>query len=428
MTLFLSRQPIFDASENLVAYDLSYLAPDDAVPDDVESALAAERMLLEACFVQGIDRVAEGRPAFLPVSRSVVLRGSVRVVHPHRAVLSLVPGTVVDAELVATCQLLAKDGYKIAAQATDAIRSPAFMRTVHLLRLDVSQLPAGSVARVAAGLGAHGARLLATGVHNRSVRDQCFEAGVELFHGYRLTRPEVLPRRDVGIDHVAAFRLMKSIRDTSLPDGALEEGFRRDVALTYKLLRLVNAASMGGRDIHTIGHAIRLLGRETLYRWLSLLLVSGAGERGVGRELAHLSLTRARFCEWVADACGIRKAGESLFMVGLFSMLDTLLLVDMEELVTRLELAPDVAAALTRRADFYGEVLALSEAYETGDWATVQSLCAGLGLQPSTLPPLYVDAIGWARTQLADSVQRDQKNAVLRKVSGTAKALSARAS
>ena len=109
-------------------------------------------------------------------------------------------------------------------------------------------------------------------------------------------------------------------------------------------------------------------------------------------------------------------------------MLDTLLLVDMEELVTRLELAPDVAAALTRRADFYGEVLALSEAYETGDWATVQSLCAGLGLQPSALPPLYVDAIAWARTQLADSVQRDQKNAVLRKVSGTAKALSVRAS
>ncbi len=422
MTLFLSRQPIFDASEKLVAFDLSYLESSDVVPDDIESSLAAERMLLEACLVQGLDRVAEGRPAFLPVSRSVVVRGAVRVVHPHRAVLSLLPGTVVDDELVAACQALTKDGYKIAAQALDAIHSPALMQSVQMLRLDVSALPVDSLERVAGGLSAHGARLLATGVHNRSVRDRCFDAGIELFHGYRLTRPEVLPRRDVGIDHVAAFRLMKSIRDTSLPDGELEDGFRRDLVLTYKLLRLVNTASMGGRDIHTIGHAIRLLGRETLYRWLSLLLVSGAGERGVAAELAHLSLTRAQFCEWVAWNCGIKKAGDSLFMVGLFSMLDTLLCAEMDDLVVRLELAPDVAAALTRRADFYGEVLALSEAYEAGDWAAVQTLCAGLGLQPSTLPPLYVDAIDWARKQLAESVSREQNNSTLRKVSATAKA------
>jgi EAL and modified HD-GYP domain-containing signal transduction protein len=424
MTLFLSRQPIFDADENLVAFDLSYLESGDVVADDIESSLAAERMILEACLTQGLDRVAEGRPAFLPVSKSVMVREAVRVVHPKKAVLSLVPGTVVDEDLIAACERLGNDGYRIAAQALDAVQSPAFLRVVHMLRLDVSSLPVDAFARVAGGLRASGARLLATGVSNSRVRDQAFEAGIELFHGYRLTRPEVLPRRDVGIDHVAAFKLMKTIRDVRQSESAIEEGFKRDVVLTYKLLRLVNTASMGGRDIHTIGHAIRLLGRETLYRWLSLLLVSGTGERGVALEVAHLSLTRAHFAERLAKACGIPKAGDSLFMVGLFSMLDTLLLTDMQDLVVRLELAPDVAAALTDRADFYGEVLALSEAYEEGNWTMVQAFSAGLGIQPSALPPLYMDAIEWARKQLAEAVSREQKNTMLRKVSGTAKAMS----
>ncbi len=422
MTLLLSRQPIFDASENLVAFDLSYLDAGEVVADDAEAALASERVILEACLTLGLDRVAEGRPAFLPVSRSVLVRGAVRVVHPRRAVLSLLPGTPVDDELVAACRSLAADGYRIAVHATDAMHAPAMLRLAHIVRLDASTLPPQALARVVGGLGAHGAHCLASGVYNSTSRDRCFEAGIELFHGYRQTRPEVLPRRDVGIDHVHAFRLMKTIRDPQQSDTAIEEGFRRDMVLTYKLLRLVNTASMGGRNIHTIGHAIRLLGRQTLYRWLSLLLVSGAGERGVALEVAHLSLTRARFCEAVAAACGIRKAGGSLFMVGLFSMLDTLLCANMDELVVRLELSEDVAAALTSRADFYGAVLALSEAYETGDWPEVLRLSETVGVEPTALPPLYVEAIEWARAQLAEAVSRDQGNAMLRKVSGTAKA------
>ena len=422
MTLFLSRQPIFDADEHLVAYDLSYLDAADAPADDCESALAAERVILEACLTQGLDRVAEGRAAFLPVSRSVLVRGAVRVVHPRRAVLSLAPGMAADEELVAVCTALAQDGYRIAASAAEVVRHPALLGIVHLWRLDVPSVPREALARVTAGLRSRGARVLATGVHNRTVRDACFEAGIELFHGYRLTRPEVLPRRDVGIDHLHAFKLMKSIRDPAHSDQAIEEGFRRDVVLSYKLLRLVNTASMGGQDIHTIGHAIRLLGRQTLYRWLSLLLVSGQGERGVALEVANLSLTRARFCERAAELSGIAKAGGSLFMVGLFSMLDTLLFADMAELVVRLELAPDVARALTERTGFFGEVLALAEGYEGGDWDAVVRLSATVGVDAVMLPDLYVDAIDWARTQLAESVAREEQNDLLRKVNGTTRA------
>ncbi|MBI3791061.1 MAG: HDOD domain-containing protein [Gemmatimonadetes bacterium] len=423
MTLFLSRQPIFDASEQLVAYDLSYLDSGEDRPDDAERVLAAERVILEACLTQGLDRVAEGRAAFLPVAPSVLVREAVRVVHPQRAVLSLPRGAIADADVVRACLGLARDGYRFSAHAADVARQPALLEFVHIWRLDLDQVSREALGRVTAGLRSRGAHVMAIGVHNRALRDVAFDAGIELFHGYQLTRPEVLPRRDVGIDHLHAFKLMKAIRDTRQGDHEIEQGFKRDVVLSYKLLRLVNSASMGGKDIHTIGHAIRLLGRETLYRWLSLLLVSGQGERGVALEVARLSLTRARFCEQVAAASGIPRAGGSLFMVGLFSMLDTLLLADMSDLVVRLELAPDLAAALTERADFFGEVLALSEAYEGGHWDRVIELGTSIGVDVAALPDLYMEAIQWARAQMSEVEAREQKNAMLRKVSGTAKAL-----
>jgi EAL and modified HD-GYP domain-containing signal transduction protein len=120
---------------------------------------------------------------------------------------------------------------------------------------------------------------------------------------------------------------------------------------------------------------------------------------------------------------GVRQAGGPLFMVGLFSMLDTLLGLPMTELVTRLELASDVAQALVAREDFYGATLALVEAYEQGSWSEVTTRCEEVGISPKVLPSLYTEALQWARAQLLETVTREANNRVLRKVSERAKAL-----
>ena len=99
---------------------------------------------------------------------------------------------------------------------------------------------------------------------------------------------------------------------------------RRDVALSYKLLRMVNSAAIGGRDIWSIGHALRLLGRDQVARWLGLLLVTDGAKDGVRAELMNLALVRARMCELLADASGVPRARGPLFLVGMLSVLDQL--------------------------------------------------------------------------------------------------------
>ena len=70
--------------------------------------------------------------------------------------------------------------------------------------------------------------------------------------------------REVPLEQANLMRLLNLLRDPDTTDSALEEVFRADVRLTYRLLRIVNSASMGHTGVTSIGHGIRLLGRATL--------------------------------------------------------------------------------------------------------------------------------------------------------------------
>ena len=162
------------------------------------------------------------------------------------------------------------------------------------------------------------------------------------------------------------FRLLKLVRDPNTGDAEIEEVLRRDVALSYKLLRMVNSAAVGGRDIWSIGHALRLLGRDQVARWLGLLLVTdGAQERRSRRVDEPLARARADVRapgRGVGDSARARSALSRWNAVGARSASRG----PMETLAESMELAPDVREALLHRGDFYGAVLGLVEAYEQG--------------------------------------------------------------
>jgi EAL and modified HD-GYP domain-containing signal transduction protein len=132
---------------------------------------------------------------------------------------------------------------------------------------------------------------------------------------------------------------------------------------------------------------------------VTLLLLSDIGDSGVLNELTRMAMSRARLCELLAKEAGVARAGQSLFLVGLLSLLDQLLEMPMEELVREMELAPDVRDALLYRSDFFGEVLALAEAYEDGAWDAATALASSLGVEDDVVSARYMEALNWAVEQ-----------------------------
>lgn len=397
MEILVARQPIFDRREQLYGYDLVLRrpgltgAPGEPMP---------EQLVADTFLGIGIDQVAAGRRAFVTVDRDMIVSGAARILPADRVVLQLAGRLTHDAELLHACDQLVWSGYRFSIDSDRPEELPEdYLRLAEIVKIDVAATDPKLLTDLAAWLRGYHVRMLATHVRHRMERDRCTAMGFELFEGYSFAAPETLMRRDLPVEHMLTFRLLKLVRDPRANDGEIEELLRRDVALSYKLLRMVNSAAVGGRDIWSIGHALRLLGREQVARWLGLLLVTDSAKDGVRAELMHLALVRARMCELLADASGVRRARGSLFLVGMLSVLDQLLETPMELLADSMELAPDVRGALLAREDFYGAVLGLVEAYEQGWWDQVDALAASVGVGPVTLAPMYLDALSWATSQ-----------------------------
>jgi len=393
MEILVARQPVFDRKEQLYGYDLVLRRPGARGSDEP----LPEQLVADTFLGFGIDQVAAGRRAFVAVDRDMLLGGAVRLLPPDRVVLQLDGTQGIDAPLVEACNQLVWAGYRfsIGGEHPEQI-AEELLRLAEIVKVNVADTDPAMLRDLAIWLRGYQVRLLATNVRHRMERDRCQQVGFELFEGYRFTAPETLSRRDLPIEHVLTFRLLKMVRDPRSSDVDIEDMLRRDVALSYKLLRMVNSAAVGGRDIWSIGHALRLLGRESVARWLGLLLVTDGTRDGVRAELMTLSLVRARMAELLADASGIPRARGPLFLVGMLSVLDQLLETPMEMLADSMEVAPDIRAALLRREEFYGEVLSLIEAYEQGWWDQVDALSGVVGVSPVALSPLYLESLAWA--------------------------------
>jgi EAL and modified HD-GYP domain-containing signal transduction protein len=270
------------------------------------------------------------------------------------------------------------------------------------VKVDVLDRPVCQLREQLDRLRPFGAALLAERVESRAVRDECAALGFAFFQGFYFARPETLASREVPVEQANLMRLLNLLRDPKTTDVALEEVFRADVRLTYRLLRIVNSASMGHVGVTSIGHGIRLLGRTTLHRWMALLLVSSLVTRtgGTRDELVELALVRARFSELMMEAVGRGADTSAGFVAGLFSLLDALLQMPMAEVVERVSLTPELREALLERRGPFAPTLKVIDAFESADDVGDVLRSGDAAGVVDALPELYLRSVEWARSTL----------------------------
>lgn len=383
MDIMITRQPIFDRNEQLVGYQLAHQGGGET----------SEHTVLDALLEVGVDRIARGGVAFLRASSEMLLTGAVELLDPHDVVF-LLDGALSDPQLLERCRDLAGRGYHFAVEVDPAVFPPdELLALAEVARVRVPAYSPEELAALAVRLHSFRLHLLAEGVRDAGLRDRCAAHGFSMFQGYHFNQPEVINRRELSVEHLDTFRLIKDIKNPDIPDQHIIEAFHRNPNLTYKLLRVVNTAAIGGSGIDSIGHAVRLMGREALARWLSLLLLSSIAGRGVNAEISSSAVARARLCEALADVTGRPWAADSLFTIGLFSRLDLLLSTSIEHILEQISFTENVREALLDHQGLDGLILALVEAYEVADWDRVRECCERLEIDPAELPALYFGSL-----------------------------------
>ena len=114
-----------------------------------------------------------------------------------------------------------------------------------------------------------------------------------LLDGVRYVCGAVAPREAVAPKDAQALapeaqRIAQVLQQlvTGAETPAIVEQVKADVGLSYKLLRRLKTAEMAHlKDCASIDQAVQLLGRNELYRWLTMLLLKSPGNRKGGQVL-----------------------------------------------------------------------------------------------------------------------------------------------
>ncbi|MCE7913424.1 MAG: HDOD domain-containing protein [Nitrosomonas sp. PRO4] len=400
---FLGRQPILDRNHNLVAFELLFRQEETEEKVNVTDDLSASANVIVNAYGQlGIQNVLGRQRGFINANPDLIMSDIISLLPCKHVVLEVREPETVSAEFIKRCNELRQKGYQFALDNIISINSKIeqLLAIVSVVKVDVLALTKDQLAELVSKLNRWPVLLLALKVENREQETQCMQLGFQMFQGYYFAKPEVMAVKRADPGKLSLLKLLTLVMgDNEIEE--IEKEFKHQPGLSYNLMRMVNSAANGlPQKINSIKHAIMILGRKQLQRWIQLLLYSSnQSDDSMSNALMQTAATRGKFMELiaVAERPHDKNHHERAFMVGILSLLDTLLGIEMQQIIDKLGIPEDMSQALLTRDGRLGLALKLIEANEKGEIAMIQSVLSQLDfLSLSELADMEMQSIGWA--------------------------------
>lgn len=405
--VFIGRQPILDKDQGLVGYELLFRATAENtanVGSATEATVATADVVCKAFAELGLANVFGEARAFINVDARFLESDPVELLPKDVVVLEIDVTAFADPSLLLRCQELKTRGYDFCLSGVTDVddRLWPLVDLAAWLKINVDGLAGDQLQTAARGLGTARRTLIAAHVESQPQMELCRLLGFHLFQGYYFAKPVIVEGRKLDASTQGLLRLIKLVAEEA--DAArLDAAFRTEPALVINLLRLTNSVGVGARArITSVRHAITLLGRRQLQRWLQLLLFS----HGPNIDLAHnpllqLAALRGRFMELLAEKLhpGQRDLRDPAFIIGLMSVVPAALGISMTDVLAQIAVGNDVRLALTHREGALGQLFALTEHYDDNDIAGTQALLAPYGAAGSLglLGEILGEALTWVQ-------------------------------
>jgi c-di-GMP-related signal transduction protein len=391
---YVARQPIVDREEKVFGYELLFR-------DGLENAFSgdtdeASRATLDRSLLMGLDVLCDGRRAFVNLTRDALIKGLVMLLPSETTVVEILENVPPDPDVVAACGSLKEAGYMIALDdyIADDARAP-LAEIADIIKVDMQLTTEEQRGELIKRYGPWRCRMLAEKIETQGDFVQARDQGFVYFQGYFFRRPETLKTRDLPANRMNYLRLLQEVSRAELNVNALEKLIKAEASVCYRLLRYMNSAVFGLKsEIHSVRHALSMLGEREVRRWVRLVAAVGAGQDKTS-DLVLSALVRGRFGELLQP---LVPHGESdLFLLGLLSLIDAMLELPMADVLERVPLDADTKAVLLGQPSLLRPVYQLILAHESGEWEAARDLSQSLHLDPEEVASFYWRAQQWAR-------------------------------
>jgi EAL and modified HD-GYP domain-containing signal transduction protein len=320
--------------------------------------------------------------------------------------LNIVVQPALGEPLLARLAELKSRGFSFAVHADEVARPErhGLLALADYVLMDVNSedIPAITAQIAAVSKVAAGKRFVATGVQTLEAFHMCHKLQFALFMGPFITRRETLDNPTMGPSRAKVLDLMNRVR-TGAEQPELAAQFRHDPALSVRLLRYVNSPGMGLMNkIGGIEQALMVMGQDKLYRWLTLILFTGGKAQELDQAVLENALVRGRMAEQLAGRALFAKARDEIFVAGLFSLLDVVMGMPMEQVLKQISLPAEITEAIISQRGPYAPYLALAIACEQDDQSSIEALAKQIGREVDDINAVHMDALLWAQQLSAD--------------------------
>lgn len=362
--------------------------------------------VLELLRKESVASLAQRRLALIPLAsedwrhhdfRQFIAPGTAFLVDPP------LPGVSLQEWLTVLDDIRA-GGARVAV-AGAALAMPAALERAALAVVRFSEYCLEDFERVVHGLknSYPALQLVVEDVHSWAEHRLCLSWGAHCSLGQFATEPDEEGEGEkLGHSRLVLIEMLNLLRqdaDASL----LAEVAKRDPAVALKVVAMANSPMSGlGNSVTSVDQAIVVLGREYLYRWLTISMFRVGGSPR-DEALLELALRRARFLEMLALDRLQKAEADELFLVGLLSLADILLGLPIDKLIERINLSAQVASVLKNSEGPYGRYLMLAIAVEKGQRERITKLAQQLGLDPALIEAASAAAQSWTEATLAVS-------------------------
>ena len=168
----------------------------------------------------------------------------------------------------------------------------------------------------------------------------------------------------------------------------------QDTGLAIQFMRLVNNASKTRTEIRDFNQAAAMMGQKEIKKWVSTA-VSNALCVDSPSEIMRLSLLRAKFCENLAKYFELAMVADNIFLMGLFSVLDIVLDMPIEDALKMVIVPPQVSNALINKSGQFYSVLYFAQQYEMGQWKEISRMALVRDISISQIHFAYKEAMLW---------------------------------
>lgn len=393
----IARQPIVNGLQQIIGYELF-----NRSRSPYGHTMASDATLIFAALTHaGEEDLVGTKLMFVNCTHEGLTGEHLELLPADKVVLEVPPlGHSAMQEVAArlpTLMALKEQGFHLAFNhaVLESVYS-AWLPLADYIKLDLSALAPAQLTVLVKFANRHTrAELIAEKVESAHQHALAQRLGIELFQGFWFARPMVMQTRLLTPTQQSIIQLLNLVREQASTE-AIEAVLKKDAALAFNLLRLINSASFGAhREITSFKQAVMLLGLNKLFRWAAMLLTA-AREGGPPPVVGQTAVTRGRLMELLAKHSLSHTDADLAFICGMFSMLDHMLGMPLPAALALIPVSEAVSAALLRHEGILGELLMLTKACESQDHEQFDRSAGYLELEHQDVNHAHLQALSWA--------------------------------